>query len=157
VALACWKHGLGILVDLPGRFPIMIVYPGILVLAVLGGVIPAYPGSGFVLAAKVVVAKVLASGMHQQVPGFILDKYGGSLVQEVPTDELEVFPVLGRVDGQGEVATALGRATGAKVIALFGIHAGRFAGINDGRGHGSLVSGTTNIQHREKLLISITE
>jgi hypothetical protein len=80
-----------------------------------------------------------ADRMNQEIPGFAFAKDRGPLVQQKPTDELEVGQVLRRVERQGKVAAALGRTVVAEHLILGNIFA---AWLNWGEcgGHASFPS-----------------
>jgi hypothetical protein len=59
---------------------------------------------------------MLAPGIDQQVPGAFLDEQGRPIVEQEPAEVLELLVRRGLVDGQGEVAAALGRAMVAKAL-----------------------------------------
>jgi len=109
------QHCLGVFENLLGGFKVMVVGPVIFVLAILGRVLATDVWTRFVDAAAVVVLQVLTLGMHHQIPITFIDEDGGSIVDEIPTNVLEVFPCFWRIDRQSEVFAAFGGAVVAEI------------------------------------------
>ena len=118
VPLSRAEDGFGIFFDLFGRFPVMVVYPLVFVFAILRRIVAADLRPRGVDTAKVVVAKMFAAVVDQQVPAVLFDEYGRLLVQQIPANVLELLPRLGRVDRQSEIAAALGRTITAQHLVL---------------------------------------
>ena len=131
-AFAGAEHGLGVLLDLLRGLEVVVVDPVVFVLAVLGMVVAADLGSGFVSAAAVIVVQMLAAVVDEQVPVAVFEEHGRSLVQQVPADVLEILPGGGGLDGEGEIAAALAGTVGAEDLAglqLLAMRLGRPAGV----------------------------
>jgi hypothetical protein len=111
------EDGLGVFLDLFRGFKVAVVDPGVFVLAVASMVSAADVGPGGVDAAEMVVAQVLTLAVLEEIPGAVLGEDGGPFVEQEPPHEVEILPAVGRLDGEGVVATALARAVTTETFA----------------------------------------
>lgn len=113
-----------------GRLEIHLVNSVLVELAIVGRVVSADLGTGFVNAAAVIRLQMFAIGVNQQVPRFVLDEDRGAVVQQIPTDEIQILLRGGGIDRHRKVAAALRCAVGAQDFARRHILALRFAAID---------------------------
>jgi hypothetical protein len=95
----------------------MIIDPIFFVLALGGGVLAADTRPTVIDLAPVVVAKVLARRVDQEVPGIFFDKDGRPVVEQEPAEIVKLPPCSRGVQGEGEVPAALGGAVAAQDLA----------------------------------------
>ena len=112
------EHGIGVLVDLLGRFEVHVIAPIVLELAFIGCVVAADLRPSLVDPAAMILAEVLARRVNEQIPVFSLDEDRGPIVQQIPTNEIEITSRDRGVDVQGKVMAALCRAVFAQVGGL---------------------------------------
>lgn len=125
-------HGFGVLVDLFGGLEIPLVAPIVFELALGGGVLTANLGPGLVDSAPIVILKMFTRGVDEQVPGFFIDEHRRPIMQQIPANEVKIFPRNGFVDRQSEIVTTFRRAVIAQVFTL-----GEISPTANGlRGHG---------------------
>ena len=82
----------------------------VLEFTVVGRIVPADLRASLIDAATVVTFKVLALGMHQQIPVIVFGEDRRAVVKQIPADEVKIFPPCGSIDRQGEIFAALGSA-----------------------------------------------
>lgn len=116
----------GVLGDLFGCLEVHFVDSILVEFAVIGQVIAADLGTRVVDPASMIRLQVFAGGMHEEVPDVVLDKNGGSIVEQVPTHEVEILFAAGLFDGEGKVTAALGRAVIAEAFS-----GGNFVALGD--------------------------
>ncbi len=112
------NHRFGVFPDLFGRFQIKIVGPILFIFAVVGRVVTTNLRSRFVDAAAIVRLQVLADGVDQQIPIVLLFENAGPVVQQKPSQVFQLLEGIGRFDGHGKIAAALGNAVFAQRLAL---------------------------------------
>ena len=108
----------GVFVDLLRRFKVLVVAPIVLELAFIGSVVAADLRPSLVDPAAMILAEVLARRVNEQIPVFSLDEDRGPIVQQIPTNEIEITSRDRGVDVQGKVMAALCRAVFAQVGGL---------------------------------------
>lgn len=110
------KQRVGVLVNLFGAFKVFFVAPVIFELAFIRRVITTNLRSRFVDAATVIVAQMFAGRVNEQVPRFVVDENAGTVMQQIPTHEIEVATIDRFIDGECKIVTALGGAVFAQVF-----------------------------------------
>ena len=109
------EHRIGVFVDLLWRLEIFLVAPIVLELTLVRRVVPADLRSCLVDSTSVIITQVLARRVDQKVPIFPLDKYRCTIVQQVPSHEIEVPARDGLVNRKSEVVATLCGAVLAEV------------------------------------------
>jgi hypothetical protein len=107
------EHRLGVLFDLLRGLEIMVVDPIVVILALDDAIVATNLRSVVVDRAQIIVIQVFALRVHEQIPVAVFNEHSRPLVKEKPADVLEILPLRGGLDRQGEVPAALGRAVRA--------------------------------------------
>ena len=105
-----------VFVELLGGFEVLLIGPGVVVFAVLRGVLTANLRPGVVNAAQIVRLQMPAGSVDQQIPGAVIHEDRRLLVQQIPADVVVFFPRLRRINGEREVPAALGGAVVAQAF-----------------------------------------
>ena len=121
------KHGLCVFCYLFGRFPIVIIDPILVVLALVGRVGATDLGASFVDTAEAVGLQVLARRVDYQIPVATLNKNARPLVQQEPSHVVKVAPSGWLVHRQGKVAAAFRCAKRTQTLTGIEILSARFA------------------------------
>lgn len=120
------ENRFAVLLNLFRRFKVMIVSPQVIILTIVRRVFAADLRPSFIDAATIVGLQVFASRVYQQVPGFILSKNSGLLVQQIPADVVEILDLSRRINRQSKIAATLGRAEIAQDLPRLQIFSTRF-------------------------------
>ena len=72
-------------------FEVLVIRPAVFVFASVGGVFAADLRSSFIDPAPMVILKVFADRVYQEVPGVVLDKDRGPFMKQKPANKF-IFP-----------------------------------------------------------------
>lgn len=136
----------GVLGDLFGSLEVRIVYRVVVVLAFVGRVITTDLRASQIDPTQVIRLQMLADRMDEQIPITIIDEDGGLVVQQIPSDVIEVLLRRRDIDRQGKITTTLGIAVIAQTLTRRDLRLHRPAPIDRFRNDGQYGSTHEGLQ-----------
>lgn len=109
----------GIFVDLLRRLKVLLVAPVVIELTLVGRVVATNLRPGFVNPTSMIVLKMFAGGVYEQIPAVFLHENCRAIVQQVPADVVKILAIGRFVDRQCKVVTTLCRAVIAQILAFW--------------------------------------
>ena len=108
------ERGITVFSHLFGCFKVALVGKVVIKFAVVRRIVAANLWSSFVDAAPVVILKMLASGVDQQVPDIVFDENGGAVMQQIPSQIFKIRKICRFLDGKCKITAAFCGAMIAK-------------------------------------------